>query len=170
LSAPAPASDVASATVYVDAPPGEAFRVFTEEIDLWWGQGPAYRIAGKRRGQLALEARVGGRLFETFTGGTGTHTVEVGRVLAWDPPGSLELEWRSVTFVPGEATHVAVRFEPKRDGTLVTVRHSGWSGIRADHPVRHGESAGVFLRRTGLWWGRLLTSLREHAAAGKRRA
>jgi len=161
----APAGDVASVSVFVAAPPAVAFQVFTEEMDLWWGQGPAYRIAGKRRGKLILESGVGGRLFETFTGETGSHTVVVGNVLVWDPPGSLELEWRSVTFVTGEKTRVAVRFEEKRDGTLVTVRHGGWSAIRPDHPVRHGEDTAAFLRRLGLWWGKLMTSLREHVAA-----
>jgi len=158
------AGDAASATVFVAVPPAVAFEVFTTEIDLWWRQGPKFRIAGRRRGQLNFEPGAGGRLFETFSGATGTHTVEVGRVTAWEPPVSLQLEWRGVNFKPHEKTVVTVRFEPSRDGTLVTVRHSGWSALPEDHPVRHGLTGAAFSRMIGLWWGELMTSLREHAA------
>jgi hypothetical protein len=66
--------DSASASVYVAAAPPDAFDVFTREIDLWWRQGPAYRIAGRRRGQIHFEEGVGGRLFESFE----ERTFEVG--------------------------------------------------------------------------------------------
>ena len=35
---------------------------------------------------------------------------------------------------------------------------------RPDHPVRHGLVDAAFLRMMGLWWGELLTSMREHVA------
>ena len=70
---------------------------------------------------------------------------------------------------PNESTLVAVRFEPKRDGTLVTVRHSGWSALPGDHPARHGLTGAAFSRMIGLWWGVLMTSLREHVAARQER-
>jgi hypothetical protein len=57
-----------------------------------------------------------------------------------------------------------VRFEPSRSGTLVTVRHAGWSALPPDHPVRHGLTGAEFSRMIGLWWGDLMASLREHAA------
>lgn len=156
--------DSASASVFVAVAPDVAFEVFTNEIDLWWRTGVRFRIAGKRRGQLALEPRLGGRLFETFEVPTGSHTFDVGRVTAWDPPAGLDLEWRASNFAPDEKTFVTVRFEPSNGGTRVTVRHSGWSALRADHPVRHGEASAAFLRTMGLWWGDLLTSLRLHVA------
>jgi Activator of Hsp90 ATPase homolog 1-like protein len=160
------AGDAASVTVFVGIPPEAAFDVFTREIDLWWKQGPRYRIAGRQRGQLNFEPGIGGRLFETLTLPSGTRTFEVGRVTAWDPPRGLELEWRGMNFKPGEMTFVAVRFKPSRAGTLVTVRHSGWSALPADHPVRHGLVGAAFSRMIGLWWGDLMTSLREHVAGG----
>jgi hypothetical protein len=58
--------DRATVSVFVDVPQSDAFAVFTEEIDLWWRTGPAYRIAGRDRGRLCLEPQLGGRLFETF--------------------------------------------------------------------------------------------------------
>jgi uncharacterized protein YndB with AHSA1/START domain len=162
---PAPAGDAATVSVFVAVAPVSAFEVFTAEIDLWWKTGPRYRIAGRRRGQLHFEPGVGGRLFESFELSTGPRTLEVGRVTAWEPPRRLELEWRGVNFKPGEKTFVEVRFEPSRDGTLVTVRHRGWSALRDDHPARHGLVGPAFSRMIGMWWGELMTSLREHASA-----
>jgi uncharacterized protein YndB with AHSA1/START domain len=160
--------DCATVTVFVGVSPDIAFDVFTREIDLWWRQGPRYRIAGRQRGQLNFEAGIGGRLFETVALPSGTQTFEVGRVTAWDPPGLLELEWRGVNYKPGEKTLVAVRFAPSGSGTLVTVRHSGWSALPADHPVRHGLAGAAFIRMIGMWWGELMTSLREHIAGAAR--
>jgi len=157
------ATDKVTVTVYVDVSPAAAFAVFTDEIDLWWRRGPAYRVAGKRPGVLHLEPRPGGRIFEQYRDGQALH--EVGRITTWQPPDRLGFEWRSITFVPGEVTQVEVRFVASGDGTRVTVEHSGWSTIRDDHPVRHGKPTVEFLGDLGRWWGALMSSLREHAAA-----
>jgi uncharacterized protein YndB with AHSA1/START domain len=157
-----PPGDRARVSVFVAVEPSAAFEVFTQEIDLWWRRGPRYRIAGQRRGQLHFEAGLGGRLFESFELAAGPRAVEVGRVTVWEPPTRLEFEWRGVNFKPGEKTVVAVRFEAARDGTLVTVEHRGWSALPADHPVRHGQVGAAFTRMIGLWWGALMTGLREH--------
>lgn len=160
--------DAATVTVFVDVDPADAFAVFTEEIDLWWRTGPAYRIAGRDRGRLCFEPQLGGRLFETFEGKRKTHTVDVGRVTVWDPPSRLALVWRAVNFKPHEETLVEVGFAAHGEGTLVTVRHSGWSSLRDDHPARHGLVGPAFSRHIGMWWGGLMTALREHVA--RRRA
>jgi uncharacterized protein YndB with AHSA1/START domain len=154
--------DSAAVSVRVRVPQEDAFDVFTREIDRWWRQGPKFRIAGRRRGTLVFECALGGRLFETFELSSGSRTIEVGRVTLWDPPRRLELEWRGVNFKPHEKTTVAVTFEPAGDGTLVTVRHSGWSALPDDHPARHGLVGPAFSRMIGLWWGDLMTGLREH--------
>ena len=69
-----------------------------------------------------------------------------------------------MNFAPGESTHVHVVFEAVPAGTRVTVCHSGWAALRADHPVRHGKQGPAFIRMIGLWWGDLMTSFREFAA------
>lgn len=161
---PAPAGDQVTTSALVRVEPAEAFRLFTEEIDQWWRRGFKYRVAGRARGILCLEPRVGGRLFESFDSSEGTRVVETGRVTAWAPPARLVFEWRSVTFAPAEKTEVEVCFDPSPTGTLVTVTHRGWEAIRADHPVRHGQPSREFLRTMGLWWGDLLGALRVHAA------
>jgi uncharacterized protein YndB with AHSA1/START domain len=156
--------DKARVTVFVAVPPAAAFEVFTREIDLWWRTGPKYRIAGKRRGVLTFEEGANGRLFETFELPSGPRAFEVGRVIAWEPPSRLQLEWRGVNFKPHESTVVEVRFEPINDGTHVTVEHRGWSALPPDHPVRHGLVGAEFARMIGMWWSELLTSMREHVA------
>src|SRR5262249_6524246 len=99
-----PPGDSARATVFVAVTPEDAFDVFTRKIDLWWRTGPKFRIAGRRRGQLFFEPELGGRLYETFDQASGSRTVEVGRVLEWDPPARLTLEWRGVNYKPHERT------------------------------------------------------------------
>ncbi|HEY5924454.1 MAG TPA: SRPBCC domain-containing protein [Kofleriaceae bacterium] len=147
---------------FVEVPLAEAFDVFTLEIDRWWRRGPAYRIAGKQPGTLHLEPKLGGRIFEqSGDGQSALH--EMGRITVWEPPQHLVFEWRSVTFQPGETTTVELWFEASGSGTRVTLEHRGWTTIRDDHPVRHGADVPAFLRDLGLWWGKLLTSLREHA-------
>lgn len=161
----APPGDGASAQVFVAVAPERAFAVFTQEIDLWWRTGPRFRIGGRARGRLAFEPGAGGRLFETFEAASGPRTFVVGAVVAWEPPVRIELEWRNVNFRPDEKTFVEVTFRPQRDGTLVTVRHRGFAALRDDHPARHGLLGAEFCRLMGLWWGDLLTALREHVQA-----
>lgn len=165
-----PPGDVAKVSVYVAVSPADAFEVFTREVDQWWRTGPKYRVAARRPGRLTFEEGVGGRLFETFgdDGAPGettkTRTIELGKITVWEPPSRFSFVWRGVNFAPHEATTVDVTFEPSGDGTMVTVRHHGWSTLRPDHPARHGLAPADFVRMMGMWWGGLLTSLREHAA------
>jgi hypothetical protein len=155
---------VASVSVFVRVAQDDAFEVFTREIDQWWRHGRKFRIAGRHRGQLFFECGPGGRLFETFELSAGSRTIEVGKVTRWEPPHHFELEWRGVNFKPHEKTFVEVTFEPSGEGTLVTLRHRGWSALPEDHPARHGLVGPAFSRMIGLWWGDLMTSLREHVA------
>lgn len=158
-----PSGDGASAMVYVAVPCDEAFEVFTKEIDAWWRTGPRYRIAGKRRGELFFEPGPNGRVFETFEMDSGaSKTFEIGKVLVWDPPNRLELEWRLSNFKADEKTFVEVSFVPQGEGTRVSVRHYGFAALRPGHPARHGMDGAAFSRTIGMWWGSLMTSLREH--------
>ena len=162
------AGDQARVSVLVAVPPPEAFRTFTEEIDQWWRHGRKYRVAGARHGVVHLEPRLGGRLFESFSVGVETKVFETGTITAWEPPRRLGFIWRTSNFGPHETTEVDVSFAASPSGTLVTVTHRGWSKIRADHPARHGLDVPAFVRMMGLWWGDLMTSLREHVARNQR--
>jgi uncharacterized protein YndB with AHSA1/START domain len=164
MSAGGAAGDQARVSVVVAVAPDEAFRVFTQEIDAWWRRGARYRVSGKNRGLLRIEPGIGGRVFESIESASGTRVFESGTVTAWEPPTRLAFTWRAVNFAPHELTEVEVRFEPASRGTLVTVTHRGWSQIRPDHPARHGLAVAAFLRMIGLWWGDLMSSLREYAS------
>jgi uncharacterized protein (TIGR02594 family) len=156
------AGDRVSASVFVEAPPDIAFEVFTAQIDSWWRHGMKFRSGARDVSVLHLECRLGGRLFETIEapGGDAGHVVQTGTVTAWDPPRALEIEWRGVNFAPQEKTTVAVTFEPRRDGTQVTLVHAGWAALPPDHPVRHGQAVRAFITGMGLWWSDQVTSLR----------
>jgi uncharacterized protein YndB with AHSA1/START domain len=156
--------DEARATVSVALPPDAAFRVFTEEVNLWWRRGRRFRNAPGAAGLVCIEPGPGGRLFESFDTAGGEQVVQIGRTLAWEPPRRLLLQWRASNFAPHEHTEVEVLFKPVGAGTHVTVIHRGWAAIRPDHPVRHGQPVPAFLRMMGLWWGDLLAALRLHAA------
>jgi uncharacterized protein YndB with AHSA1/START domain len=153
--------DRAQVSVTVAVEPAEAFKIFTEEIDLWWRRGPRYRLAGRRPGSLCFEPGVNGRLFESFETPSGNVVHEAGRVLVWDPPSRLVFTWRNVNFLAGESTEVDVCFDAVGAGTCVTVQHRGWSAIPPGHPARHGLEGAAFSRMMGLWWSDLMTALRE---------
>ena len=154
--------DQVTVSVQVDAPPALAFEVFTGEIDLWWRQGLKFRAGERGRSVLHLEPGIGGRLFEQVgVAEDGTPQVaQTGRVTAWDPPRGLAIEWRGRNFAPDESTTIAVRFEARGRGTLVTLVHSGFASLRPDHPVRHGQPVAVFVREMAMWWASQFESLR----------
>ena len=154
--------DRVSASVFVAAPPDIAFEVFTEQIDAWWRHGLKFRDGARGLSVLHLEAKLGGRLFETISapGSDAAHVVQTGVVTEWNPPRALRIEWRGGNFAPHETTTVSVDFEPRRGGTQVTLVHAGWAALPPDHPVRHGQPVPSFIASTGMWWSDLLTSLR----------
>jgi len=91
-------------------------------------------------------------------------TFEIGRITTWEPPRLLVFEWRGINFKPNQKTVVEVRFASQGAGTMVSVEHRGWSAIPDDHPVRHGQVGSDFIRTIGMWWGGLMTALREYVA------
>jgi uncharacterized protein YndB with AHSA1/START domain len=155
-----PAGDQATVSVLVAVEQQLAFEIFTREIDLWWRRGPRFRFR-RQPGVLSFEEGVGGRLFESFPAESGTFVHEVGRVTIWEPPSRLAFNWRNANFTDSESTEVEVSFDPMEGGTRVTVRHRGWAALRPDHPARHGLNGGEFSRMIGMWWGDLMTGLRE---------
>ncbi len=156
------AGDRVRVETFVRVPIADAFEVFTLEIDQWWRRGPAFRIGGKHPGTLHLEPRLDGRIFEQYgAGGSALH--EIGRITAWEPPAHFAFTWRGVNFAPDQVTTVEVWFAASGDGTRVKLEHRGFAALPDDHPVRHGQPVDAFIRDFGMWWGKLLTSMRERA-------
>lgn len=157
------AGDRVRVQTFVRVAQREAFDVFTLELDAWWRTGPAYRVGGKHVGPLHLEPRLGGRIFQQY-GKAQAAVHEIGAITAWDPPAHFAFTWRGINFRDRDPdTVVEVWFEAATGGTRVTLEHRGFAALDADHPVRHGKPVEAFLRDLGLWWGSLVTSLREHA-------
>jgi hypothetical protein len=163
----AAAGDSARVTVMVAVSPEVAFEVFTKEIDLWWRRGPRFRPIGRKPGVLHFEGGVGGRLFEAYGEAPGQQLVEMGRITAWDPPSHLAFEWKNSTFAADERTEVLVRFRGIHGKTEVTVEHRGWSALRDDHPARHGLVGAAFSRSIGMFWGDLMSAMREHVSTNR---
>jgi uncharacterized protein YndB with AHSA1/START domain len=161
MTDPSVIADQVRVSVLVEVALEIAFKVFTEDIDVWWRRGRKYRFAGPGRGMIHLEPWIGGRLFESFDGGVETKIFETGTVTAWEPPSRIQFEWRAANFSEGESTTVEVLFQPRPNGTLVTVVHGGWGKIRLDHPARHGLDVAAFIRMMGFWWSDLMNSFRD---------
>ncbi|MEZ5497923.1 MAG: SRPBCC domain-containing protein [Steroidobacteraceae bacterium] len=151
--------DHARVSMRINVPADVAFKFFTQNIEQWWRRGPRYRNSSGDQGMICLESGVGGRLFESVTVAGQNSIIEIGRISVWDPPRRLVFNWRNVNFSATEHTEVEVLFEASGTATNVIVTHSGWSAIRADHPVRHGAKVEQFLRAQGDWWAEQLRSL-----------
>jgi uncharacterized protein YndB with AHSA1/START domain len=93
----------------------EAFQLFTARISEWWPH--SHRPAKDPDSKLVLEET--GRFSELARDG---REIELGRVLAWQPPHRLALDFYVGTN-PAQPTAVEVIFTPESDGTRVTIHH-----------------------------------------------
>jgi len=143
-------------STFVAVKPGAAFEIFTRDIDLWWKQSPRYRRMPGQSGKLAFEGAPPERLVER---GDTTVTV-LGRVLAWEQGKRLAFEWRGGELADAEQSQVEVRFEPLRDGTRVTLEHTGLGQLPVNHPARGGFTGEAFEAMFGYFWADALTSYR----------
>ena len=76
-------------TVLVDFTPEEAFDLFTARIASWWPVR-THSYGGDDVKDVVLEPGVGGRLYEVTADGE----QDWGKVLAWEPPTRLLLDWQ----------------------------------------------------------------------------
>ena len=85
----------------------------------WW---PAtHSVGASPLRDVVIEPATGGRWFGRLEDGS---EAEWGKVLAWEPPARLLLDWQI-----GEArgTEVEVTFEPEGPGSRVVLEHRGFS-------------------------------------------
>jgi uncharacterized protein YndB with AHSA1/START domain len=139
----------------VKATPERAFAAFTGEIGAWWKPSRLFQTTPRAPGTLAFDGGAGGRLIETLANGK---VFEIGKVLAWEPPGRLVFSWRQASFPPDLATEVEVRFEAVGDETRISVEHRGFDRVPTDSVARHG-----FMRLAEHWQAQL-ASLRDREA------
>jgi uncharacterized protein YndB with AHSA1/START domain len=119
----------------VDAPPDRAFAVWTERIDRWWP--PSHTVSGAPT-SVALEGRLGGRIYEVGPDGT-EH--DWGEVTAWEPPSRLGYLWH-LRRDRRDATDVEIRFLPIGDRTRVEIEHRGWERLGADGEASRDANRG----------------------------
>jgi uncharacterized protein YndB with AHSA1/START domain len=144
-------------TVTVNCSVEHAFEVFTERIGQWWPLH-LHSIAVHEDGTdppetAVMEAGLGGRLYERTAEG---EELEWGKVLVWEPPNRLVLEWRP-SRKPATPTEIDVRFTAEGEGTRVDLRHRGWERLGprgAD--VRNGYDSG---------WPTVIQAFAEAASA-----
>lgn len=142
--------------VTVDTSVEEAFRAFTERLEVWWP--PSFTFGGEAFEAAAVEPKEGGRWFERGRDG---REVDWGEVRAWDPPQRVVLSWRVSPArrqePPERASEVEVAFRPAGAArTRVELVHRDFA--------RHGEGAEAM--RAGMaseqgWTGLLASYRRE---------
>jgi uncharacterized protein YndB with AHSA1/START domain len=137
--------------VRVERSPAEAFRLFTAGIGEWWPLEEGYSFGGDRAKEIHLEARTGGRLYERFVDGD---ELQVGRVMACDPPHRIVFTWKSPRW-SGE-TEVEVSFSQEGEQTRVSVEHRGFERI--------GPAAEAATRQYGGGWPRILRAFGARSA------
>jgi uncharacterized glyoxalase superfamily protein PhnB len=99
-----------SAEIDVDTDPATAFKVFTEEYDQWWGNGPIDAYESWRLVERRIEPGVGGRVLEDY----GDEERVLGTITVWEP--GARLAWTTRNDVTIEVTFAAFS-----QGTRVTV-------------------------------------------------
>ena len=125
--------------INVNAEPALAFKVFTEEMHLWWQQGAINFHDSSRAIENRMEPGVGGRIMEVYEADTG-EGLELARITVWQPGERLAFA--------GSLDDVStlVTFSPQGSGTLVRVvatipaggKDAGGSSITRMSPVWYG--------------------------------
>ncbi|HKX74636.1 MAG TPA: SRPBCC domain-containing protein [Acidimicrobiia bacterium] len=123
-------------TTVLPVEPEQAFSLFTTKIDRWWVR-PVDTVIRFEGDQLIAADHNGVR--------------SIARVISWEPPGSLLLEWAGPYGRPGD--QVAIEFQPEGTGTRVTVRHQ-----RAG--LAPSEASAAVL---GLFWAEVLRRTLQQA-------
>ncbi|HWA51337.1 MAG TPA: SRPBCC family protein [Dongiaceae bacterium] len=111
-------------SILVPCAPDRAFRAFTAEIGQWWPLSTHSVAQGQARG-VAIEPRIGGRVFETDAAGGES---DWGRVLEWAPPHRLVMTWHPGRTAASEQT-VEINFVAEGADTRVILRHHGWENL-----------------------------------------
>ena len=130
-------------SVRVSLTQAEAFKLFTDGIASWWPLA-THSVSGDRAVCCTVEPRVGGRIYETGSGG---RQILWGAVIAWEPPSRLVFSWHPGREAEG-AQEVEVLFEAHEGGTRIVLTHRGWQKL--------GDQAESNRRRYDTGWDTVL--------------
>lgn len=125
----------ASVKVAVDV--ATAFKVFTDEIDAWYVRGPYSWVDPDRAVGIGFRD---GYLRELHS--DGGH-VDVGRVVAWEPPR--RLVWADL--LNDGSMEIEVTFAASGEGTEVALEHRGLDTLpsEVERRIRRGFSWNIVL-------------------------
>jgi len=135
-----------SIEIEVATDPATAFKVFTEEYDLWWGNGPIDAYESWRLVERRIEPGVGGRLVEDY----GDEEQVLGTITIWEP--GTRLAWTTANNVT-----IEVFFTGVEAGARVTV-----NGIVPDGVDGGAELSMV--RMAPQWFPRHLERRKDQGA------
>ena len=110
-------------SIEIEASPERVFSAWTdpEQLVAWWGDDQTYRTTG-----WESDLRVGGKWIARGKGVDGrTFSVE-GEYLQVEPPKQLTFTWKPSWSAEG-STVVELELKPTAGGTLLTVKHSGFT-------------------------------------------
>jgi uncharacterized protein YndB with AHSA1/START domain len=127
--------------------PERAFRAFTDHVDLWWPR--THRKSREHEMRFTREA-----LIQRDVDGSDW---TMGRVLAWDPPRRLELDWFAGAV--NDPTHVDIAFVAEGGDTRVVIVH---------RPLTP-ETLELWPRRVAIFvggWEAVLGGLKQHIEGG----
>jgi uncharacterized protein YndB with AHSA1/START domain len=122
-------------SVDVAVPQSRAFEVFTGSIGRWWPM-KSHHIGAAEPETVVIEPRAGGRWYERAPDGA---ECEVGKVLAFEPPGRLLLGWQLTSefkYDPDFLTEVEILFiaqGPSATRVELEHRHLERYAERAEH-------------------------------------
>jgi uncharacterized protein YndB with AHSA1/START domain len=129
-----PDDDNVVAEIQIAAPPERVFQAITDPRQMlqWWGQKEMYRTT-----KFETDVRVNGKWMSAGVNVTGENFQVSGEYLEVDPPHLLVYTWRA-TWTGALKTTVRWELVPHNHGTLVKIRHSGFTG-HADAAKDHGQ-------------------------------
>ena len=146
-------------SVVVKADVERSFNAFTTRIGKWWPR--THSVGSTPQADVIIEPRVGGRWYERSGDGS---ECEWGKVLAWDPPGSLILAWQldgDWKYNPALVLEVEVTFTALEAGvTRVDLEHRNLE--------RYGDRAAEVREKIGSdrgWLGILESFVADTEAA-----
>jgi uncharacterized glyoxalase superfamily protein PhnB len=121
-----------------------AFRVFTEEMDLWHVRTPISYYDSARAIGIRCEPGVDGRILEVYEDGS----FEIARITIWEP--GRRVAWSS----SHDDVEVEISFDPAESGTAVLVR--------ATVPDGGADRGGTSIVRIVPRWLPVWVARREH--------
>lgn len=140
------AGGIILAAVEIAVPPERVFAALaSREVTSWWGDDQTYRTT-----DWTADVRVGGRWKASGVGADGRPFCVEGEYLAVDPPRTLVQTW-CADWDGGLQTTLTYSLTPTQAGTLLTVRHEGFTEGMAESCRAHAAGWKMVLGWLQSW-------------------